>query len=799
MAALSAGPGRGGRGRGARGARGGRAAGAGASSGGGAGGGGPGRAATRAARGAAGPRGAPPAPRRAASGAGASISGRPGGGAGAGARARGRGARPPRAGAPGEEGGEAAPCDEPGRLGSRVLAWVEGGSRVGAVAGAAACLVTGQVAFAALPLALPLAGAAAQWGRRRRNADDLPPALPPPSEAALENTLSTVRRLEGKLGGLEGSVLAAGQTAAEAARLAAESAETARSRREAQLEQQDAPGLGLRSAAAQREAETVEALARLEARLGGVEGSLGGLEVAQGEALRRMSAAVDAAVGEAGDLISSEVRAGMEPLRRLPSLLASALPPGELVSGEGLVPGAVGEARLLPEPVALSEVQLRELRADVARELGGAVERLGGGVTASDEQWEAVGRRLGSIEESIAQAAAARAPPMQSDFDGFAEEVQKVRDAAEAATRAADRAAAATSEPAPDGPSGSYLTKDDLASELEPLRAALEGLAPGRGGAHGTGAGGAASAGMVPEGGAGGTLPAPPPPPPGVLWERREVESPPDRGRLERRPTPDPEAASGAAASAIDSAPSDPDLGREAEEVDLAALSARELAERGLERLRRGRVLAAETGGAGTADALFRQAEELLEESVKRDPAYLPALGNLGNALLAHAQLKLGLAAAVQASPGAGGQGLQASVAELQKEAVDMLVMAGRHYRALLESDSGDGLAFTFWGRALALRGDIIALADGDGAAGLYTSAIEKFNQALALDGANADALLAWGHALLKLSGLEDLAEAAAYVEDARACFENARVLRPGPEPDAGLRACDEVALSRGL
>ena len=238
-------------------------------------------------------------------------------------------------------------------------------------------------------------------------------------------------------------MLAAGQTAAEAARLAAESAETARSRREAQLEQQDAPGLGLRSAAAQREAETVEALARLEARLGGVEGSLGGLEVAQGEALRRMSAAVDAAVGEAGDLISSEVRAGMEPLRRLPSLLASALPPGELVSGEGLVPGAVGEARLLPEPVALSEVQLRELRADVARELGGAVERLGGGVTASDEQWEAVGRRLGSIEESIAQAAAARAPPMQSDFDGFAEEVQK---AVEAVKEANEKTAVSIAE-----------------------------------------------------------------------------------------------------------------------------------------------------------------------------------------------------------------------------------------------------------------------------------------------------------------------------------------------------------------
>lgn len=674
---------------------------------------------------------------------------------------------------------------------------------MGAVAGAAACLVTGQVAFAALPLALPLAGAAAQWGRRRRGTSEILAALPPPSEAALERTLSTVRRLEGKLGGLEGSVLAAGQTAAEAARLAAESAETTRTRREAQQEQQDTLGLGLRSAAAQREAETVEALARLEARLGGVEGSLGGLEVAQGEALRRMSAAVDAAVGEAGDLISSEVRAGMEPLRRLPSLLASALPPGELISEEGRVPGAVEEARLLPEPVALSEGQLQELRTAVSRELGGAVERLGGGGAASDEQWEAIGRRLGSIEERITHAATAQASPVQSDFDGFAEEVQKVRDAAEAATRAADRAAAATAEPAPDIISGSYLTKEDLASELRPLRAALEGLASGSGG---TDADGAASTGRGPEvlrdsaaNGERGAPPTPPPPPLGVLWERGEDACSPDRGYMDSGLAPEPQVAPGAAAPAPESAPFYPDLGQEAEEPDLSTLSARELADRGLEQLRRGRVLAAETGGAGTADALFREAEELLEESVKRDPAYLPALGNLGNTLLAHAQLKLGLAAAVQATPGAGAQELQASVAELQKEAVDMLVMAGRHYRALLESDPSDALAFAFWGRALALRGDIIALADRDGAAGLYTSAIEKFNQALALDRGNAEAFLAWGHTLLKLSGLEDLAEAATYVEDARACFENARSLRPGPEPDAGLRACDEVSLSRGL
>jgi tetratricopeptide (TPR) repeat protein len=263
--------------------------------------------------------------------------------------------------------------------------------------------------------------------------------------------------------------------------------------------------------------------------------------------------------------------------------------------------------------------------------------------------------------------------------------------------------------------------------------------------------------------------------------------------------SPEPQTAPGAATPAPESAAFYPDLGQEAEEPDLSALSARELADRGLEQLKRGRVLAAETGGAGAADALFRQAEELLEESVNRDPAYLPALGNLGNTLLAHAQLKLGLAAAVEATPGAGAQELQASVAELQKEAVDMLVMAGRHYRGLLESDPSDGLAFAFWGRALALRGDIIALADRDGAAGLYTSAIEKFNQALALDMANAEAFLAWGHTLLKLSGLEDLAEAATYVEDARSCFENARSLRPGPEADAGLRACDEVSLSRGL
>ena len=227
-------------------------------------------------------------------------------------------------------------------------------------------------------------------------------------------------------------------------------------------------------------------------------------------------------------------------------------------------------------------------------------------------------------------------------------------------------------------------------------------------------------------------------------------------------------------------------------------LSARELGDRGLERLRRGRALAAEMGGAGAADALFREATGLLEEAVERDPAYLPVKGNLGNALLAHAQLKLSLAAAVQASPpGPGAPERQASVQELHKESANMLVMAGKCYRALLEEDARDGLAFMFWGRALDLRGDLLSPSDENGAAGLYTSAIEKFNQALAREGDNAEALLSWGHALLKLSALEEPASAEEYVEDARACFENARSIRPGPAADAGLRACDEADLQR--
>lgn len=787
------------------------------------------------------------AARRAASGAAAGSSraaSAPGGGGWRGAPPRppGGGGLPPRrvgagargrlgalraggpAGLPG--GGQAPPPAPPvgsaaaqpslqgaqGGLGGRVLSWVEGGSRVGAVAGAAACLVTGQVAFAALPLALPLAGAAARWGRRRGGAgvpSSPARALPPPGEDTLERTLTTVRRLESKLGGLEGSVLAAGQTAAEAARLAAEAAEVGARSREAEtqdrLQQEETAGSHLRAAASQREAETVQGLARLEARLGGVEGSLGGLEVAQGEALRRMSAAVDAAVSEAGDAISSEVRLGMEPLRRLPTLLASALPPGELVSLEASVPpGGVGpgDARLLPEPVALSERQLQELRASVANELSGAVERLGDpGLGVADERWEALGRRLGAIEESIAatdRTAQGMTPQGGArDFEGFAEEVKKVRAAAEAAAEAADRAATAASAYKP----GTKAAPDKVAS-----CPAEEGLTPEQGPlCADSGTESFESVASTPteptasswQGGAraydtasasvSGNAPAPL----GVLWQRQD-----DGGS-----SPLPAKPSQSDGSYQDSTPGPgaplPVSGPGATE-DLSMLSARELGDRGLERLRRGRALAAEIGGAGAAEALFREAKELLEEAVESDPAYLPAKGNLGNALLAHAQLKLGLAAAVQASPtGPGVEERQASVQELRKESVNMLVLAGKCYRALLEEDARDGLAFMFWGRALELRGDLLVTSDENGAAGLYTSAIEKFNQALERDGENTEALLSWGNSLLKLSALEEPGRAEEYVKDARTCFENARSIRPGPETDAGLRACDEADLQR--
>ena len=117
----------------------------------------------------------------------------------------------------------------------------------------------------------------------------------------------------------------------------------------------------------------------------------------------------------------------------------------------------------------------------------------------------------------------------------------------------------------------------------------------------------------------------------------------------------------------------------------------------------------------------------------------------------------------------------QTSVGELEKEAVDFLVLAGRNFRAVLELDPNESTALVNWGRALCERARILANHDPSQAQLLYGSAIEKFDGALAAAPESFGALLGWGRALLELSDLQDEEEAAAAEEE----------VAPSPEPPA--------------
>ena len=101
-------------------------------------------------------------------------------------RPPGRGARQraaaPAAAAPGAAPDPRAPA-APGPVRDGLLRWVDGGCRAGAALGAAATLATGQAAFAALPLLLPLAALGAARARGPRPAFG-PEPPPDPAEAA---------------------------------------------------------------------------------------------------------------------------------------------------------------------------------------------------------------------------------------------------------------------------------------------------------------------------------------------------------------------------------------------------------------------------------------------------------------------------------------------------------------------------------------------------------------------------------------------------------------------------------------
>ena len=684
-----------------------------------------------------------------------------------------------------------------------------------------------------------------------------PPALTPQPQAEEEErrqaeagrhlrNLARLPALEAKLAALEGSILAAGRTAKEAARRA-DASSAGRTEAQAALQRelradlrglQD--GLGralrdqLRTDLRETNGEALVSLSRVESRLNVMEGSLSGLEVTQGEGFRRLGSTVSSAVADAEGALSDQIRQYLEPVRVLPSVLAA------LPQSQELLPGALANVELAEGQVAelrgLVAAELRTLGDELADELATATDRAveqaaRGPRPLEEAQWDALGRRLGAIQEAVAAVGAAGGRDAAA-LEGLAARLQAAADgpgpvgpealaALEALpgelgllqaqlreANAASRAVLGLLDGGADGPDGATLSRAQLEAELQPLKEAVQALADASGGA-------ALAAGAVAD--------VPPPEPAGtpieewveptagrgsggVLWTRTDEAE--GEGGEDAPEATAPEAAAPEAAPAEATAPGDPPPPRTEAGVnghaDAAAAPAEwdaydaydaavaaapedpaELAKAGLESLRRGRAAAADGASFGEADALFRSAADRLGRALELDPAYVAAAGNLGNTFLAHAQLKAGMADLVAEAPPEDPAELgphQTSVGELEKEAVDFLVLAGRNFRAVLELDPNESTALVNWGRALCERARILANHDPSQAQLLYGSAIEKFDGALAAAPESFGALLGWGRALLELSDLQDEGNARMSLADAVVCFDNCATLRDDPQ-----------------
>eukprot|EP00850_Spirogloea_muscicola_P012324 SM000079S22442 [mRNA] locus=s79:272883:275310:- [translate_table: standard] len=234
---------------------------------------------------------------------------------------------------------------------------------------------------------------------------------------------------------------------------------------------------------------------------------------------------------------------------------------------------------------------------------------------------------------------------------------------------------------------------------------------------------------------------------------------------------------------------------------------------------------------AGVAERLLSQAAERFAAAVELDSTSVAAVGQLGNALLAHGELKLHLAHQLREMvpesepPERSKGGSRPSAADEERrslmerrqqsllqqayqviivnqagdECEQLLMDAGRKYRAALSLDNRDARALHNWGLALCYRGhllaeeaedDYVAVADK-----MYLAAIDKFEAMLSMSTKwRVGALQNWGLALRDRSRLRTLGsrKREKLMEQARDCFQSALELEPSnPQLRGGLAAAE--------
>eukprot|EP00850_Spirogloea_muscicola_P013147 SM000088S23688 [mRNA] locus=s88:175109:177794:+ [translate_table: standard] len=228
---------------------------------------------------------------------------------------------------------------------------------------------------------------------------------------------------------------------------------------------------------------------------------------------------------------------------------------------------------------------------------------------------------------------------------------------------------------------------------------------------------------------------------------------------------------------------------------------------------------------AGVAERLLSQAAERFAAAVELDSTSVAAVGQLGNALLAHGELKLHLARQLremvpESEPperSKGGsrplavdeerrslmerrrQSLLQQAYQAGDECEQLLMDAGRKYRAALSLDNRDARALHNWGLALCYRGhllaeeaedDYVAVADK-----MYLAAIDKFEAMLSMSTKwRVGALQNWGLTLRDRSRLRTIGsrKREKLMEQARDCFQSALELEPSnPQLRGGLAAAE--------
>jgi len=207
------------------------------------------------------------------------------------------------------------------------------------------------------------------------------------------------------------------------------------------------------------------------------------------------------------------------------------------------------------------------------------------------------------------------------------------------------------------------------------------------------------------------------------------------------------------------------------------------------------------------AECLLYEAADLFSTAAAINPSSLVAVGQWGNALLVHGELKLKLSQQLRSlllarddSFGDKGQKWQfdelrlamteretiaETLLEVCEECDQLLVEAGRKYRTALSLDKHDVRSLYNWGLALCFRARLTeeggeeAVKDADK---IYLAAIDKFEAMMGISQVYAPhALLNWGLALRNRSHMRPMGskERSKLLQQARQLFQDALSFNP--------------------